>query len=410
MLAPELRRKGCSVVAVISRREVLDLFATSYDPDAFDAVLHFDGDLAGLSARLERYQPSFVIPGTESGVELADQLAALVTPSLANDPALIAARTNKFHMVERVRSQGLAVIRSVCSSDASQIERWIDDNQLHDRYIVLKPPASAGTDAVTKMLGRGPWRSVFDQMLGQKNRLGRSNDAILAQEFIDGDEYVFDTFSHDGHHTLTNLCKYKKVQNQGFIAVYDRMDFLPYDHGAHGQTRAYVHAVLDALGIRNGPAHTEVIIGADGPRLVETGARMHGGGHPRYCRLCTSDSQLDRLVGYYTERIRPRDGFELQRRLAVVFLITRASGRLRNPELLARIPELPSCYELHCSYVPGSHAPMTRDLFSLLGFAVLCHHDQAQIERDYQTIKRIEADLEYIDTPLNSAAVPALSR
>ena len=33
---------------------------------------------------------------------------------------------------------------------------------------------------------------------------------------------------------------------------------------------------LDALGIRHGPAHSEIIMSARGPHLVETGARLHG--------------------------------------------------------------------------------------------------------------------------------------
>ncbi len=40
---------------------------------------------------------------------------------------------------------------------------------------------------------------------------------------------------------------------------------------------AYADKVLDALGIRHGPSHMEVIYQADGPCLVEVGSRCHGG-------------------------------------------------------------------------------------------------------------------------------------
>ena len=39
----------------------------------------------------------------------------------------------------------------------------------------------------------------------------------------------------------------------------------------------YMHKVLDALEIRNGPSHGEIMWTKDGPCLVEVGSRPHGG-------------------------------------------------------------------------------------------------------------------------------------
>merc|ERR1712178_304479 len=49
----------------------------------------------------------------------------------------------------------------------------------------------------------------------------------------------------------------------------------------------YVWKALDALGIKHGPSHSEVIITTDGPCLVETGARMHGAKGPKLTELAT---------------------------------------------------------------------------------------------------------------------------
>merc|ERR1712151_613183 len=38
----------------------------------------------------------------------------------------------------------------------------------------------------------------------------------------------------------------------------------------------YTRGVLDALGLRNGPSHGEVMMTADGPCLVEMNCRSHG--------------------------------------------------------------------------------------------------------------------------------------
>ncbi|WP_181442384.1 hypothetical protein [Streptomyces tateyamensis] len=46
--------------------------------------------------------------------------------------------------------------------------------------------------------------------------------------------------------------------------------------GEHPEIAAYVAQALTALGVENGPGHSELILTADGPVLIGTGARMHG--------------------------------------------------------------------------------------------------------------------------------------
>ena len=49
--------------------------------------------------------------------------------------------------------------------------------------------------------------------------------------------------------------------------------------------------MLDALGIRFGPAHTEVMLTATGPVLVESGARMHGSVPDEIVDRCTPSTR-----------------------------------------------------------------------------------------------------------------------
>ena len=39
----------------------------------------------------------------------------------------------------------------------------------------------------------------------------------------------------------------------------------------------------DALGVRNGPTYTQIVIGPDGPAVVEVAARLGGGHDAEFC-------------------------------------------------------------------------------------------------------------------------------
>src|SRR4029450_9890186 len=113
------------------------------------------------------------------------------------------------------------------------------------------------------------WRPYFDQIYGTVNDLAIRNDAVLVQEFAEGTEYLVDSYSVDGRHGLVDVCRYTKVQRGDRIGIYDLVDFIEPDHPETLAVWPYIQRVLDAVGIRNGCAHTEVILTADGPRFLE---------------------------------------------------------------------------------------------------------------------------------------------
>ncbi|HEX2050334.1 MAG TPA: ATP-grasp domain-containing protein [Actinomycetota bacterium] len=403
LIAPELRARRVAPIAVTSTPAPPEVYAATYRPGDFDDVVAGHGRVDDVAAAVARLEPLCVVPGTECGVELADALAARVTPALANDPELAAARRHKGLMGRAVARAGLPHARETCTGDEASVERWLVAEGLEDAALVLKPPNSAGTDAVVKVEPRAPWRPAFRALLGRTNKLGHVNREVVVQEFLAGDEYVVDSFSHHGRHGVTNVCKYRKVANAQHVAVYDSMEFLSPDDPVAAAVAPYAERVLDALGIHFGPAHTEVMWTATGPRLVETGARMHGGGHPRYCRVATGDSQLDRMMRFYVDRAPVADSYRLRRKVVVAFLIARASGVVRNVHLLDAAAGLPSHFESHVGAADGDHVPATRDLFTALGFIVLAHDDPERVWADYAAVKEMESALVF-DEPADRRA------
>ena len=202
--------------------------------------------------RLRELRPRCVLAGAESGVELADAIASAVTPQTANVAALAAARRDKGAMAEAVANAGVPSIRQVCTADPSVVAQWLRREGLAGRDLVVKPPKSAATDGVTRVPGGRGWRTTFERLLGRSNMFGLIDDRLLVQEYAAGTEYVVDTFSHDGRHTICDVCRYRKTDNGPQMAVYDSMEWLAPDDGPVQSLVAYARDVLDAVGMRFG--------------------------------------------------------------------------------------------------------------------------------------------------------------
>ncbi|WP_335972423.1 ATP-grasp domain-containing protein [Streptomyces sp. CA2R106] len=405
MFAPAFRAAGFTPVAVTSAPKPSAVYAPSYRPGDFASVVTHDGDLAATRAAVAALDPVCVVAGTESGVALADRLAPLITPGRANDAASARVRRHKGAMREALVAAGVPAVRQICTDSADAVAGWLRAQHLEGADLVVKPPTSAGTDGVTLVPAGADWRPVFDGLLHRRNKLDLVNDQVLVQERLVGTEYVVDTFSHDGVHTVVNLCAYGK---RG--VVYESLEWLPYDLDRYGELIRYTRDALDALGVRFGAAHSEVMMTAAGPRLIETGVRLHGGGQPRFCRVATGDSQVDRTVRYCAGEEVP-DAFELRQHLMVVFLISRATGVVRNVrEVVDRIGALPSHHHTSVPLRDGDRVTATHDLFSTLalGFVVLAHPDPARIRADHAAVRALEAELTVEPEPA-VASEPALA-
>ncbi|AHG20832.1 hypothetical protein Z042_15380 [Chania multitudinisentens RB-25] len=394
LFAAIFAQMGCKVIAVLSEPEPPDVYAASYRPDDFAAIYVAATELQdSLILQLRDYNPICMLTGCESGVELAEKLAPLVVPELSNDKELALARRDKGLMGQAVIDAGVPMMRQICSNDLSKVITWLYQNELVGNDLVVKPPKSASTDGVKKITKGEGLKEAFYNLLNHPNRLGIINDRVLVQEYLSGTEYVVDTFSYKGIHTVCNICKYIKLDNSNGMAIYDRMEWLSPDDPVVDVLASYAKEVLNALGICFGNSHVEIMLTKNGPRLIEIGARPHGGGHPRLCFIATGDSQVHRSVRYFAQNIIPPPKYQLLKYMTVVFFHAMQESVVTNIERLHALKDLPSFLDGNIHIREKQTVPATRDLFATLalGFIVLASNDQAQIEHDIYIVREVEA-------------------
>jgi len=389
-LAPRFAAAGLPVVHVQSSPSLPDFYLRAFrDGDFVENVVH-DGDLEATAARVAAHDPAFVVVGAEPGVPLADALSErLGLPS--NGSAQSQARRDKNAMSEALRAAGLRAAEALKTSNAAEAVEWATARG--GAPVVVKPLDSAGTDGVSIAHDGAAIEAAFAANLGRPNALHGANEELLVQELLQGTQLFVNSISWDGVHHVSEVWRDNKLR-AGANFIYDYEELLPRHGDQQDQVVPYVEAVLDALGIRFGPAHTEVMLTETGPVLVESGARMHGSVPDEIVDRCTPSHQTLTAEAYldpHSVARRAQQPYELAAGAYCVMLISQHEGRIVDDAGMREIEALPSFAGTISMLGPGDELKKTVDLFSCPGIIYLVDPDRSQLKRDYDRIRELDA-------------------
>lgn len=389
-LAPRFAAAGLPVVHVQSSPELPGFYLRGFQAGDFVENVVHEGDLEATAARIAAYDPAFVVVGAEPGVPLADALSErLGLPS--NGSALSAARRDKNAMSEALRAAGLRAAEALKTADSAEAAAWAAERR--GEPVVVKPLDSAGTDGVSICADATAIEAAFVANLGRPNALHGANEELLVQELLQGTQLFVNSVSWDGVHHVSEVWRDNKLR-RGAHFIYDYEELLPRHGEQQDQVVPYVEAVLDALGIRFGPAHTEVMLTSTGPVLVESGARMHGSVPDEIVDRCTPSHQTLTAEAYMDPTAvsrRAAQPYELQAGAYCVMLISQHEGRIVSDLGMTEIESLPSFAGTISMLRPGDQLKRTVDLFSCPGFIYLVDSDRERLKADYDRIRDLDA-------------------
>jgi biotin carboxylase len=390
-LAHLLRRRGVTCVHVHSRPDMPEYFARGFRPEDYQTDLGWVREPGKLASALAEIGVSRVVPGTESGVVLADTLARLLELP-GNSPESSGARRDKARMQEAAARAGLATPRGAEVRSVPEALAWYDSSGTEE--VAVKPLASAGSDNVHFCRDRTEVASACTRILGSTTVYGDVNRSLVVQERVFGVEYYINTVSWDGAHRVAEIWRYTKRRGDSGSPVYDFEEPVGAGEPEFAVLRRFVFQVLSALGIEYGAAHTEVIMAGHGPVLIETGARLGGATMPEVVDMLCGTSQATLLADVLLDpaaltrfsdvRTGP-DGA-----VRNVAFINEIPGVVRSLEWMDRIAALPTAVRAVNSVAPGSRIPRTVDLFTSPGFVYLAAPDRHDVIADYQRLREME--------------------
>ncbi len=397
-----LKKKGLRPVHVASGAEKNSPGLMEYVGNAedrlrteYEKLFHGWEDLGALKRHLADLEPAFVMAGCEIGVELTDILAeALGLPG--NGTALSGARRDKLLMHQTLASSGLSHLASLATDQCDAAMAFAEG--LGSWPVVVKPLRSAATEGVRLCRTPEELRTAFVDLVGSVTYFGELNARALIQECAMGREFAVNTVSREGRHVLSDLWEYRKIPSPGGAPLYDRTMLVRTLSEEHLAIIGYAYEVLDAFGIRFGPAHVEVMLTERGPVLIECGARPMGGAFPPdLLAESLGHTQIQWAVDSYcdAEAFASHSAMPYQpmRSLWVKSLISTREGAIRSIPGIALAARLPSARRGNfLEALTTGHLPRTVDLVTNSAHVFLCHTDEAVVEADWTTLRELEVE------------------
>lgn len=395
-LAKEFEKYGIQSIHVKSSPNIPDELIASFRPGDFQIEFDIDEgrELNEVFEELRRIETIIcVVAGTETGVEAAERLALLLGLP-GNDPATTSLRRDKFEMHERLRSFGLSSLgQSRCESREAALAWAI---QQTNWPIVVKPTSSAGADGVTFCNNLSEVVSATDAALGKRNKLGTLNAAVVLQERISGQQFIVNAVSVKGVHYISEIWRDDKIPVKGASLICDREILMRPDTPLAKSLRDYVIRCLDALGIKDGPSHSELFqTEQDEFVLIETAARMQGTIDHEAVIEATGHSHVTLTALRYADPITFAqlldEPYGHKRNLHCITLCSKHSGVVKEnrcPEYLGRLESFRS---LIGAPRQGDFISRTVDLFTNTGIVYLSNHNEEILEREYRLIRHWES-------------------
>jgi biotin carboxylase len=393
-----LRELGLDSVALYTRGpEGYDAY-TKPDPSLFSRQVFCEPDADGILELLGDESFDYVLNGSESTVQLTDDLAAALTPALGNIPATASWRIDKFCVQQRLRESGLPHIRQcLVPPTRADVEAELTSGRF-DYPFFLKPLKGVGSKGAMRIASAADLDEYFGE--GRIETLrhdltvfceGDSLSHLLVGECIDGIEYFVDSFSLDGRLHISSIQRYRKETINGspmcrwFEVVQD------------GEPEAaaiarYVEEAFSALGFRSGFAHTELFMTADGPVLIELNPRIGGlrgytNVNAHYAGRMTQPELLAAVLR--TQSVNNTGGRRMHSRALTLFNFAGAA----LPDLAARLSGFASVRQVAQLKPAGTERTGPPRSVSDIAAVVFCaHEDAAVLEQETRHIADIDVE------------------
>lgn len=296
--------------------------------------------------------------------EVAEELGLAPNPTQA-----VRLLNDKLATRAVLQSAGLSLVRHAGADSVDAVRALLADFGLP---AIVKPTSLSGSRGVYLLCEPDDvdrWVALVDSY--------RCPGPFLVEEQLTGPEFSVESLSADGRHTIVGITA-KAVTAPPLFVETGHVHPAPLPADQRRAIEALVRRLLDLCGYRFGPAHTEVILTVDGPRVVESQARLGGDRIHRLVELSTG-LDLERAV-FRTLAGAPLPAHVSHRRIVRIGYLNFPPGLVTSVTGIDRAAQSPGVDEVVLPFAVGDRVPVTLDSKSRHGHVIVAGGSAAETE------------------------------
>jgi biotin carboxylase len=347
------------------------------EADLVRIVNYTDLDAVELAARELHKSAGFsaAVSLTEPGLEGAGRVNDLF--ELGGTGLEVARRMrDKWAMRRQLAGSAVATV------GAAPLTKRADLGRFGARYgypFIVKPVDGTGSYGVTRVDGPQAADQAWAAATAQRGRrMDRTSmpfaiGGFMMEEYADGPQFSVESFSFAGRHVVVSISE--TCLAAGNFAALSHAAPARLEKSAEASIRWTVCRFLDVMGLRDGPAFTEIRLGQRGPVVIEAHNRVSGGGS---IQLVRGSYGID-LIAYafgWPFRLVPElpDVPQASRGASAVFLVG-SPGRVESVTGVERALAAPDVLAVELWVKPGDTVRSVQDCWDRLGFVVVSGAD-----------------------------------
>jgi len=317
-----------------------------------------------------------------NAVAVVSQVLNLI--GIKEDTALKA--TNKAIMRKCLQENDVPVPRFFCVTDYSD---YVIATQQFEKRLIVKPADNSGSRGVFLVENIEQIDFAFEY-----SKTFSKTGQIIVEEYMEGPEVSVESLTVNG---VTNIIAITDKITSGAPNFVEMGHSQPTRHPGNIQEKIekIAKAAIKAIGIENGPAHTEIIITEEGPKIVELGARLGGDNITTYLVPLSTGIDIVECSIRIALGLKPDFNPKYNKGSAIRYFQSK-QGRLEAISNIEKAVTLPGVKQVTFTKEVGEYIPNINNSNDRIGFVI------AQADTNEDAIKICENAIEIINIEINS--------
>lgn len=185
-----------------------------------------------------------------------------------SDTALKA--TNKAFMRDALRKAGVPIPIYFRVKDINEFKNAVNEIINLGYKCIIKPADNSGSRGVDLLAESTDFEAAYEYT----RQFSRGGE-IVVEEYMEGPEVSVETLAVGGEVNVIQITD-KVTTGAPYFVEMGHSQPSQLDEAIKNRIKEVAIAANKAIGIKNGPSHTEIKVTKEGPKIVELGARLGG--------------------------------------------------------------------------------------------------------------------------------------